>query len=282
MKEKLFIPRGTGRITDMAWSPNGRKLAAITDRGWLLVWYPSSAQRIVSLQLCHRQLLCVAWSQQGTSLIVGDGRGALYRVEELSAPSPVIHCHLFDFAIRKISCSPGTRGRRYLVVSGSTLILMDEGGTETHLLYPTEILNAAWAEDGCTLAVVCADGLVELVDASQEQKRQPLAGVLCPQCLAWQKDGNLLAIGTTHGTVHLYDPPTNTLGEAVVCSRFPIRALAWGGGGLLLKDEMNGLTFVQEQEALPLASIRTTTFALNRAGTQLATVQLNSVAIAPF
>lgn len=281
MKEQLFIPRGAGRITEMAWSPNGRKLAAITDRGWLLVWYPASGQRIASLRLCARRLLCVAWGQRGASLIVGDGRGTVYRVEELG--NPVVHCHLFDFAIRKISCSPGTRSRRCLVVSGSTLILMEEGGTETRLLYPTEIQDAAWAEDGCTLAVVCADGLVEVVDASQEQKRHPLTGVLRPQCLAWQKAGNLLAIGTAHGTVHLYDPSTNTLGEAVCCTRFPVRALVWGGGGLLLKDEMNGLTFVQEQEALPLASIRPTpTFALNRAGTQLATAQLNRVAIAPF
>jgi WD40 repeat protein len=282
MKEKhdLLIPRGSGQVIDMAWSSDGKKLAAVTDRGWLLVWYVHTRDRFVRLKLSPKRLFCVAWNRRGRALAVGDGYGALYRVSRLSS-NPVVHCHGFTEPIRRISWSSSPVGR-CLVVAGCELILMDESGAETHLQYASQVLDAAWAEDGRTLAVVCADGLVEVVDAEQES-RQPVEGIPAPQCLSWRKDGQQLAIGTEQGYVHLCDPRANTGGMAVFCTRFPIRTVEWGSDGLVLKNDQGHLAFLQEQDVLPLDSLRPTpTFALNVAGTQLATVQRGKVAIAAF
>ena len=263
----------------MAWSSSGKKLAVVTDRGLLLVWYIHNSVRFVSLKLSQKRLLCVAWDRRNRALAVGDGYGNLYRVSHLS--DPIVDCHSFTEPIRRISWSSSPVGR-CLVVSGCELILMDERGAETHVQYASPVLDAAWAEDGRTLAVVCADGLVEVVDAEQES-RMPVEGIPAPQCLAWRKDGQQLAIGTEQGYVHLCDPRTNAGREAIFCTRFPIRTLIWGSEGLVLKNEQGNLAFVQQQDVLPLDSLRPTpTFAMNVAGTQLATVQRGKVSIAAF
>jgi WD40 repeat protein len=282
MKEKhdLFtIPRGAGQVTDMAWSSDGIKLAVVTDRGWLLVWYVTTGLRLVRLKLSQRRLLCVAWDRRGRALAVGDTHGALYRVSRLSS-DPLICCHGFAEPIRRIAWSSSPIGR-CLVVAGCDLILMDESGTQTHLHYASRVLDAAWSGDGRTLAVVCANGLVEIVNAEQES-RLPVEGIAAPQCLSWRKDGRQLAIGTEHGYVHLCDPLAQELRATIFCTRFPIHALKWGSDGLVLKNDQGDLAFVQEQDVLPLSLRPTPTFELNGAGTQLATVQWGKVKIAAF
>lgn len=282
MKEKhdLFpLPRGAGQVTDMAWSLDGRKLAVVTDRGWLLVWYVNTGLRLVRLKLGQRHLLCVAWDRRDRALAVGDTHGALYRVSRLSS-NPLIRCQGFVEPIRRVAWSSSPLGR-CLVVAGCDLILMDESGTQTHLHYASRILDAAWSGDGRILAVVCADGLVEVVNAEQEH-RLPVEGIAAPQCLSWSKDGYRLAIGTEHGYVHLCDPLAQELSATIFCTRFPIHALKWGSDGLVLKNNQGALVWLQDQDVLPLSLRPTPTFELNSTGTQLATVQLGKVKIATF
>ncbi|HEU5384078.1 MAG TPA: hypothetical protein VFV38_52455, partial [Ktedonobacteraceae bacterium] len=224
-------------------------------------------------------LFCIAWDRQDRALAVGDSSGALYRVSRLS--NPIVHCHAFTEPITRIAWSSSPVGR-CLVVTGCELILMDESGTKTHVQYASCVLDAAWSGDGRTLAVVCEDGLVEVVNAEQES-RLPVEGIPAPQCLSWCKDGHQLAIGTEHGYVHLCDPLANEVHEGIFCTRFPIHTLEWGSGGLVLKNTQGDLTCVQEEDVLPLLSLRPTpTFALNVAGTRLATVQRGKVKIAAF
>lgn len=281
-KHNLFnLPPGAGQVTDMVWSSDEIKLAVVTDRGWLLVWYVTTGLRLVKLKLSQRGLLCVAWDRQDRALAVGDTHGALYRVSRLSS-DPIIRCHGFAEAIRRIAWSSSPVGR-CLVVAGCDLILMDESGTQTQLHYASCILDAAWSGDGRTLAVVCTDGLVEVVNAEQGS-RLPVEGISAPQCLSWHKTGHQLAIGTEHGYVHLCDPLAQELRAPIFCTR-PIHTLGWSSGGLVLKTDQGNLAFVQEQNVLPLDfdSLKpTSTFALNGAGTQLATVQRGKVKIATF
>src|SRR6185437_5502098 len=111
----LTIPRGSGQVTDMAWSSDEKKLAVVTDRGWLLVWYVHTGARFISFKLSPKRLLCIAWDRQDRALAVGDGYGALYRVSRLS--NPIVHCHAFTEPITRIAWSSSPVGR-CLVVAG--------------------------------------------------------------------------------------------------------------------------------------------------------------------
>lgn len=282
----LRLPRGVGQVTNVAWSPDGKKFAAVTNRGWLLAWYLRPRARFLTRQLNQgRSLNCVTWDRFGHALLVGDAYG-LYRLTHLRHPASPVRFQPLGEPIRHVAWSPG-QGRRCLIVAGHSLILAEERGEAIQVPYASLILDACWHPDGRTLAVVCADGLVEVFDREQQENRWPLTGIPRPLCVSWSPDGHHLGIGTWQGSLHLCSVPTAQeellQAKILTCTRFPIRALAWGtDGALVFKDDLEVLTCVQEEEeVLPLASCSPTpTFALN--GTELATIQRGVIAIAPF
>lgn len=124
-------------ITEMAWSPDEKKLAAVTDRGWLHVWYTATRVHFMRKKLARASLLTVAWARQGHSLAVGGENGSLYRVGRLS--DPLVSRHLFPEPVTRIAWSSSPLGR-CLVVSGHDLIVMDERGTQTRFHYASVTL----------------------------------------------------------------------------------------------------------------------------------------------
>lgn len=274
----LALPSEAGRVTDMAWSSDETKLAVVTDQGWLSVWYTRSGTQLLHYQLGRHRLLTVAWEHRGHALAIGGANGSLYRVRRLT--DPVMSCHVFPEPITLIAWSTSPLGR-CLVVSGHHLIMMNERGTQTGFRYASAILDAAWSVDHRTLAVVCADGLVEVIEANQSNVLLSVGTLSEPRCLSWRKDGRMLAIGTADGQVHFYDPCANQVREAHVCTPFPIQLLAWGARELVLGSTQGKVAFWKEPEtqACLATSVSTPTFALNFQGTRLATAQLGNVAI---
>jgi len=63
----------------MAWSPDGRRVAAVTIDGGVRVWNVSTGKLLVE-QFHQRQLLTVEWSADSKALftVSGWGKKALY------------------------------------------------------------------------------------------------------------------------------------------------------------------------------------------------------------
>ncbi|HEU5381609.1 MAG TPA: WD40 repeat domain-containing protein [Ktedonobacteraceae bacterium] len=273
----LTLPPGSGDIEDLAWSPDEKKLAAVTSRGWLHIWYTSTGVRLFHQRLSRSHLLTVAWTRRGRALAVGGEDGALYYIQRLS--NPLVSKYLFADPITQLAWSSSPL-ERCLVVSGEWLTILDRRGQETLMQYQAPILGAAWAADGRTLAVVCGAGLVDVWDADQHLCKFSSTAIVDPQCLAWRQDGRRLAIGTRSGHIYLCDPQAGSIGEARPVSSFPIQALEWGAYYLVAGGEQGDLALWSEQQQLASLQQSIMTFGLNPQGTRLATARLGGVALA--
>ena len=274
MEKTFFLPPKSGTIVDMAWSPNGKKLAVVTDRGWLHVWYTHTGTQLLRQHLGRTRLLTVAWSLNGRTLVIGGANGALYGVSKLTT-NPIITLHLFAAPISRLSWSSSPVGR-CLVVAGSRLTLL-AAGTQAHVEYPSLILDAAWGPDGRRVAVVCQNGLVDVWDADQQQSVFSGSDLASPSCLCWHSDGRL-AIGTRSGQMVVSDPHTGqVLSERT--APFPLQRLSGGEHYLIASDKENQLAIWRER-GTPVPAISTTpTFVLHPHRNQLAMAMPGKVAL---
>ena len=79
-RKKLWSTNTSGDLRDMAFSPEGNRLAAGTDlssakRGGLFVWNAATGEKTVELTVNDKDLSTVAWMPNGTQLVVGCGGG---------------------------------------------------------------------------------------------------------------------------------------------------------------------------------------------------------------
>ncbi len=273
----LTLPPGSGDIEELAWSPDGKKLVAVTSRGWLHIWYTRTGVHLFHQRLSRTRLLAVAWTRPGRALAIGAEDGALYYVRRLS--NPMVSKYLFADPITQLAWSSSPL-ERCLVVSGERLTILDRRGQETLMQYQAPILDAAWAADGRTLAVVCGDGLVDVRDADQHLCKFSSTAIVDPQCLAWRQDGRTLAVGTRSGHIHLCDPRAGSINEARSVASFPILALEWGASFLVIGGEQGDLTLWSEQHQSSSLHQSIMTFGLNPQGTRLATAHLGGIALA--
>lgn len=264
----LTLPAGAGTITDLAWSADGNKVAAVTANGYLHLWSTKHGTHVLHYRLTHAHLLTVAWARHGRALVVGGANGALYRVTRLTQPQ--ITRHSFPAPITRLAWSSSPLDR-CLVVAGQRLTILDKRGGEALLEYQAPILDAAWAPDGRTLAVVCQDGLVEVWDADQHRSRFASTAIAGPQCLSWHIQGHRLAIGTANGTIYLYDPQAGALRQAQSLAPFALQTLAWGQGSLVARGAQGTVAFWHEQDHASVSHlVSTSTLVLNPQGTVLA------------
>ena len=129
MKKQLTLPPRSGTIIEMAWSPDGNKLAVVTDIGYLHVWYTTTGKHLLHQRLGRTRLLTVAWDRTSLSLAVGAENGVLYRLSRLTA-DPILSRNQFPAPITQIAWSSSPLGR-CLVVCGQTLIILDGRGKAT-------------------------------------------------------------------------------------------------------------------------------------------------------
>jgi len=224
----LDLPQQVGDVVDLAWAPDGQRLAAVTHLGYLCVWNTHNGALTVRTRLARADLLTVAWARQGNVLAAGSIDGRLYRIEDLKAATPVVHCYPFADSITKISWSPSPIGR-CLVVAGSLLTVLNERGDDPlRVGYAAPIRDAAWSSDGRTCAVLCEDGLIDLWDVSLRKVRCSFTTISQPRCLSWHRDGRQFAVGTMTGQIQVRDLQGQEIQSTAKLSPFPLDALRWG------------------------------------------------------
>ncbi len=222
------LPAHIGEVIDLAWAPDGNNIAAVTRWGYLCVWSTIDGALFLHKRLTRTGLLTVSWARQGSALAVGGMDGRLYRVEHLKTKEMSVLSYPFQDPVTKIAWSPSPVGR-CLVVAGSTLTVLNEGGrAPLRVRYSAPIWDAAWACDGRTFAVLCRDGLVEIWDASLQRARCSLTDIAEPRCLSWHPDGRQLAVGTMTGQVQVCDLHGQKLQRTPRLSPFPLAAVRWG------------------------------------------------------
>jgi WD40 repeat protein len=196
------------RVSALAFSPRGDRLAAGLDEGGLVVWQLDGTQR-------HRlaghegRITSVAFSPDGKYLVSG-GLDRAVRVWDLAEGREVRQFGRHDDTIRTVAFSPDGR----LLVAGSgdwqgTVWLWDAAsGREVGriALDQTRLFHLAFSPDGHTLAIGCAGDGLRLWEVATRKERRRLQGHPGGvHTLAFAPDGKTLASGSADSTVLLWD-----------------------------------------------------------------------------
>lgn len=223
----LTLPHRAGNICDVAWSPSGTCLATVSSSGWVLVWKISTGELLQQKQVTRVPLLSVAWARGGSFLTVGCQRGILRMLDEQLAVRAV---YPFPSPITRIAWSPHVVGACVIVAGQRVTVLREENQTMRVFRYQSAVLDAAWSGDGRQIAILCADGLVEIWHArtfrlTHHFHTTPMTG----GSLFWEQGCRTMVVMECTGTVRSYPLPDLLPTASSHHTTIP-PAISWGDG----------------------------------------------------
>jgi hypothetical protein len=198
----LLLPQCAGHICDVAWSPLGTHLAAVSSAGWTFVWDSSTGELLHQKQVTRLPLLSVAWARQGACLAVGCQEGI---VRMLNEQLTVCATYPFDAPITRIAWAPHVVGACVIVAGQRVTVLREDNRSTRVLRYQSAVLDAAWSGDGRQIAILCADGLLEIWHARQARLNHRVSmEPIADGSLLWEQAGHNITVVEATGTRFSY------------------------------------------------------------------------------
>ena len=228
----------------MAWSPDGKQLAAVFfTANSLHVWDLDSRRETLLRSNVHSTYTrCVAWSPDSTRLVTtgDDGDGVIIWDVKTNIPLVTFRKH----AVRIGTAVWNRAGTRIASrdFDGNVYIWDSTTGAVQHHLKPLESrwgsdtpYGVCWAPDDNSLAAVNFDGSISVWNTINGTLARKLIGhSSVARSVDWSPDGRRLASGAEDRTARIWDPVTGL--EMLVLSaaenRFP--SVSWSPSGKTL------------------------------------------------
>ncbi len=220
-------------ITNAAWSPDGRQLAAVSVSGQLGIYDAERGQAVHVIEQAHADGIdALAWRPDGKALATA-GRDGTWRLwDALEGKKLVEHDAGASWPEHLAwSFAPiDERGHRLALGAGTKVSLWTEAGEPAGepIPFTRTISEVAWIVDGKTLAVATTTG-VSLRDplTSEEERvylsRDPILS------MAFSPSGKWLMTGNQDCSVHVWN--TDNDGEMHMRGyAAKVRQLAWHRG----------------------------------------------------
>lgn len=210
---KSVFTQTFGSIFCVAFSPDGKLLAAGDSNGEIRLWQVADGQPILTLRGHTDWVWSVAWSPDGQTLASGseDQTVRLWDVDT-GKPLQTLLGHISQ--VWSVKFSPD--GKTLASSSADKTVRLWEVCTaqpfRTLQGHTDQIWSVAWSPDGQTLATASHDRTVRLWDVSVGQTVQILQGhTHSVLSVAWSPDGQTLATSGADGTVKLWDVSTGEI-----------------------------------------------------------------------
>lgn len=217
-----------GGILNVAWSPDGKRLATAGSDQIIKLWNAATGEELKTLKGHTKPVNIVAFSPDSTELASGSGDGTV-RIWDVSSGRCIHHI--------KGHLKPEPTRTLVQVTVEKTLA---DGRKEvedkvlTFIRETDDVLGLAWSPDGKHVASADDNEHVKLWDAKTGQEVLALEG---QGGVAFSPDGKRLAAGSGGGTVLVYELPGGikafTLKRQFDTST-KMRNIAWSPDGMAL------------------------------------------------
>lgn len=217
--------------TALAWSPDGRWLAACASTGPITLWEASTGKLAHILPGHGFGTLCLAWASDSKHLASG-GQDGMVRIWDPEQGLERVTLNGGAPWVEQLAWSP--KEPLLATAAGKYLQLWTAHGELRRSFLPLEstITGVAWHGGGRLLAVSCYGGVRCFTPESSERVTSfDWKGSLI--ALAWSPTGKYIATGCQDAAVHVW----NALdGQDVEMSGYDtkVRELAWDAAGRFL------------------------------------------------
>jgi WD40 repeat protein/tetratricopeptide (TPR) repeat protein len=203
----MKVERAT-EITDLAYSPDGQRLASVDQDGMITVRDARTGTSPPTLQKHNFSVDCVAYSPDGRLLASGS-RDKVVKVWDACTGVELLTLQGHTSGISSVAFSPD--GKRLATVAGAVKVWDARTGAEIPEFkggnLPTSCVE--YSPDGQQLASA-SDGGIKLLDVRTGAEMLTLAEGAGGTTLAFSPDGGRLASGWHNGTVRVCDVRSGT------------------------------------------------------------------------
>ncbi|GAA1933940.1 TIR domain-containing protein [Streptantibioticus ferralitis] len=270
------LPGPTDNVLAVAWSPDGRRVAAGSADDTVQVWDPRTRRVLPGSTLRPRfpsdRIKGITWDPAGRRLL----RVGYQGLETWTPASPAGPSQPWWGSGDALTAAWSPDGR--MVASGTSqgqVSIWDPATGRPTPWQPCQtvacggahgpVQSVVWSPDGRRLAAARADGSLYLWDLGHRRLLGP-APRPSPQlarAMAWSPDGRLIAVSGADGTVHFRDGDTGKPSPIVLkAGDDTVEALAWspdstrlatgdGGGTIEMWDPLRGLLLQRRDAAHP-------------------------------
>ncbi|NLE56506.1 MAG: WD40 repeat domain-containing protein, partial [Lentisphaerae bacterium] len=231
---------GRGSVQDVAYSPDGRRLAVATSLG-IWIYDATDFTPVRLLEAPGDRLIGLTWSPDNTQIASLSFSGIL-QVWDTETGS--LNQTLFEGAstATAVAWSPDGENLAISVLYGGTATRLDvydvASGEQVQLRGSQWSDDLAWSPDGQYLASIVAQSVTVWDVGTGKPVRELEGHEGFVRCLAWSPDGQHLAVGDNSANVYLWDM---TVEEETPQSTFesgpgfgPISDLAWSADSATL------------------------------------------------
>ncbi len=231
---KATLSGHAGPVTEVEWSPDGKRLASSSYDSTVRVWDAASGKNTNTFQV-KGLASSVAWSPDGKRLVVGSNLMQIWDIESgqvittFTGPSEPIASVAWSQDGKDVAGAAGGLVYVWDVDTGQSAAIFNR--------HKGKVSSIAWSPNGQSIASASEDGTVRVWDALTTGNAvvlvSPTDGSVT-NGLAWSPDGKSLACATTKTKIDIWDIPGGKLTRALEGHSNAVSSVTWSPDGKLV------------------------------------------------